>query len=246
MQTELSHLADCMYSNLDMPLISAFVERWQPETNSFHLPFGEMTITLHDVAYILGIPVSGEPIFGKPNVKELKAHLSGILGVSDDVVNKEYHSGTIKFNIIYKCCSSNNVNSGSMARGYLLWMLGSTLFVDRSSNAASAYYLPFLLDLEKVKDYAWGTACLAYMYRQLGVASRFDNAGIGGCLTLLQAWIYEYFPGFRPRGNQSWTLALPHALRWLPSPSRRNDNASMIMYKHKLDNLTVDAVTWTP
>lgn len=68
MQTELSHLADCMYSNLDMPLISAFVERWQPETNSFHLPFGEMTITLHDVAYILGIPVTREPIFGKPNV----------------------------------------------------------------------------------------------------------------------------------------------------------------------------------
>lgn len=58
---------------------------------------------------------------------------------------------------------------------------------------ASAYYLPFLLDLEKVKDYAWDTACLAYMYRQLGVASRFDNAGIGGCLTLLQGLLLLIF-----------------------------------------------------
>jgi len=29
-----------------MVVISAFVEQWQPETNTFHKPFGEMTITL--------------------------------------------------------------------------------------------------------------------------------------------------------------------------------------------------------
>jgi len=34
-------------------------ERWQEETNSFHLPVGEMTITLDDVACLLGIPITG-------------------------------------------------------------------------------------------------------------------------------------------------------------------------------------------
>ncbi|CAN0858998.1 hypothetical protein LINGRAHAP2_LOCUS7540 [Linum grandiflorum] len=36
------------------------------------------------------------------------------------------------------------------------------------------------------------------MYRELGVASRVESKSIGGCLTLLQSWIYEYFECFRP------------------------------------------------
>lgn len=38
-------------------LICAFVERWHKETFSFHLPFGEMTVTLDDVASLLHIPI---------------------------------------------------------------------------------------------------------------------------------------------------------------------------------------------
>ncbi|XP_021758393.1 uncharacterized protein LOC110723350 [Chenopodium quinoa] len=35
----LSHLPGIMFWRFDWPLISAFVERWQPDTNSFHMPF---------------------------------------------------------------------------------------------------------------------------------------------------------------------------------------------------------------
>jgi hypothetical protein len=34
-------------------------ERWHQETSSFHLPVGEMTITLDDVACLIGIPFAG-------------------------------------------------------------------------------------------------------------------------------------------------------------------------------------------
>jgi len=37
-------------------------ERWHQETSNFHLPVGEMTITLDDVACLLGIPVIGRLI----------------------------------------------------------------------------------------------------------------------------------------------------------------------------------------
>ena len=50
--------------SLDWPLITSLVERWQPETHTFHLPIGEMTITLQDVAMILGLRIHGPPITG--------------------------------------------------------------------------------------------------------------------------------------------------------------------------------------
>ncbi|XP_057432214.1 protein MAIN-LIKE 2-like [Lotus japonicus] len=46
--------------SVDKTMMSAFVERWQPETSSFHMPFGEMTITLDDVSSLLHIPVAGK------------------------------------------------------------------------------------------------------------------------------------------------------------------------------------------
>ncbi|MCI51617.1 serine/threonine-protein phosphatase 7 long form-like protein, partial [Trifolium medium] len=36
------------YSFLDPSLLSTFVERWHGETSSFHMPSGEMTVTLDD------------------------------------------------------------------------------------------------------------------------------------------------------------------------------------------------------
>ena len=41
------------------PLITSLIERWQPETHTFHVPIEEMTITLQDVAIILGIRIHG-------------------------------------------------------------------------------------------------------------------------------------------------------------------------------------------
>ncbi|XP_028112686.1 protein MAIN-LIKE 1-like [Camellia sinensis] len=58
----LISLVSCSYKFVNKVVVLAFVERWQPETNTFHLPFGEMSPTLDDVSVILGIPVIGKSV----------------------------------------------------------------------------------------------------------------------------------------------------------------------------------------
>ncbi|MCI58298.1 serine/threonine-protein phosphatase 7 long form-like protein, partial [Trifolium medium] len=45
----LEPLTRTNYSILDHGVLTAFAERWHPETITFHLPVGEVGITLDDV-----------------------------------------------------------------------------------------------------------------------------------------------------------------------------------------------------
>ncbi|KAK1677911.1 hypothetical protein QYE76_038759 [Lolium multiflorum] len=42
--------------------LTALVDRWRPETHTFHLRAGEMAPTLQDISMILGLPIQGEPL----------------------------------------------------------------------------------------------------------------------------------------------------------------------------------------
>lgn len=46
----------------DKSLLSCLVDRWRPETHTFHFPCGEMAPTLQDVSYLLGLPLAGAAI----------------------------------------------------------------------------------------------------------------------------------------------------------------------------------------
>jgi len=61
--TSLGRLQDTSYNLIGHGLICAFVERLHEETSSFHLLFGEMTVTLDDVACLLHLPINGMLMF---------------------------------------------------------------------------------------------------------------------------------------------------------------------------------------
>lgn len=47
---------------IDHALVTALVKQWRQETNTFHLPLGETTVTLQDVALFLGLRINGRAV----------------------------------------------------------------------------------------------------------------------------------------------------------------------------------------
>ncbi|XP_057534281.1 protein MAIN-LIKE 1-like [Amaranthus tricolor] len=110
-------------------------------------------------------------------------------------------------------------------------IIGSTLLADKTRTGMRP-------------QIAWGAVTLAYMYRQLGIASRAGCKTIFGCLTLLQTWIYEYFLAFRPHPRQVDVPNKTRAEMWsTPKPGREINR--LRDYRSILDSLTETQVEWT-
>jgi hypothetical protein len=46
--------------NYDASLIVAFMDRWRPETHTFHFPIGEMTLSLEDATMLGRLPCTSQ------------------------------------------------------------------------------------------------------------------------------------------------------------------------------------------
>ncbi|CAI0430245.1 unnamed protein product [Linum tenue] len=177
--TGLSHLAGCMMQHLDTTLITAFVERWQPDTNTFHMPFGEISILLHDVHHILRIPVEGELMRDDPHPDVLKLDMHDLFRVPVD--------GPVG------------------GKWKLKWFLNGVIHAEG----------------------------LLVRGREMKIRD-------------LEAWIYEYFPLFRP--SQILQAAdAPRASSWVCHRFAGGDDARqrLVRYRQMLDEMSGEDVSWT-
>ena len=185
---------------IDSALNTTFLERWQLDINTFHMPWGEMTIMLHDVQHILGIGIEGS-LSAELADGEWKLKLAGLFGepMSKLRRNGYFTSGSINVSeIMHMCHWPQGLETQSTA--YYVAIVGSTLLVDKTRTGMRPHsILTVNADQDEI---AWGVVTLAYLYRQLDMASRAGCKTIAGCLTLLQTWIYEHFPTFRPHPHQ--------------------------------------------
>ena len=156
---------------VDHALITALVERWRPETHTFHLPHGEMGITLQDIKVMLGIPVDGLPVTRRTNLK-WNEMCRDLLGHEPPLVilnsNKSTFTGArIRYTWLDAQFADPLVVDAAdevvqqHARYHLLVRMGALLFMDRSADRVSLLPLQLLNPVSNARRYSWGSAALA-------------------------------------------------------------------------------------
>jgi len=136
----LMPLCDLCYEYPDKGLVLAFVERWHKETNTFHLPFGEMTVTLDNVFVLLHLPIVGQ--FCPNEVLNFDAALKSVkylLGVERTRASSKLkqcrglHVRLSWLRDMYtKCCE--NQQREFVTQVYLLHLVGCITFVHKSAT----------------------------------------------------------------------------------------------------------------
>ncbi|QHO21435.1 uncharacterized protein DS421_11g346670 [Arachis hypogaea] len=190
-----------LFSTLN-PMINALIERWRPETHTFHFPVGECAVTLEDVAMILGLPTNGLPVT-EPTMscfEALEAECLHQFGVAPR--KTECRGSFIKltwFRGLRDRIVLNNVEHIQMyVKCHIMLLFGTVMFGDKASSAVHWKFLPLLRNFHQIIQFSWGSACLAHLYRSLCRATRVDCKKMDGPLVLLLTWAWIRLPFLAP------------------------------------------------
>ncbi|RYR20517.1 hypothetical protein Ahy_B03g065686 [Arachis hypogaea] len=131
------------------------------------------------------------------------------------------------------------------ARAYIMMLLGTQLFADKSGNRIHIRWLPYVARLEELGTYSWGSAALAWLYRCMCRVANRHVVKLAGPLQLLQSWIFWRFPQFRPAGHE--TFSWPLASRWAGyNPSGSEKGPRVRSWRLRIDRLQSREFIWMP
>ncbi|CAI9094018.1 OLC1v1029652C1 [Oldenlandia corymbosa var. corymbosa] len=152
-----------------------------------------------------------------PVVRRLTVHHGG-MPVEDLVASKAYQGGEIQGKEVLQYCRIGRY-ARDQAIAWLWLMLGNTLLTDRSGTRIRVVILSEIVDdLATCHELSWGSATLAYLYRQLDVPG-----------------------GDRASGD----LTMPQA-GWWDVPGRDNIAKRLKKFRREINGLTATDVTWLP
>ncbi|MQM06991.1 hypothetical protein Taro_039827 [Colocasia esculenta] len=225
-----------------------------------------MIPTLEDVAYLMGLPVQGEPIVGQErrdyydNVVELLGAefvvgrrwpiRSILLGSLSEVVGmRGGRRGALETQEEFCTGVRRSIQLGERSEErsiqiFMAYLFGWLLFPTQSSQMNCKFVL-LLRDLEQAGRYAWGAATLGHLFSLLPSSSRHSQS-TGGFTPFLKIWGYTHFPmgcGMQIEGSQ----AMVHLMaRWEVAPDPRVMDRHVEDVRASLDLYPHDQVVWTP
>ncbi|KAL6880352.1 hypothetical protein ACP4OV_011917 [Aristida adscensionis] len=200
---------------------------WCPATNTFAFPWGEATLTLHDVALLAGFPALGgpAPAPAPPEWRPDEAALNGVrLGFNRSACKKAHHSAWIKHFL-----TDRSDAVAEHAAFLALWLTRFVLPGHPESTMRQSVF-PIAVRLARGDPVALAPAVLASLYRDLrdikaflvaagaaattGSADMLSSLSLYAPLYIVQHWMWERFPALRPGKENPVRDGEPMASRW--------------------------------
>ncbi|QHO18688.1 uncharacterized protein DS421_11g322650 [Arachis hypogaea] len=146
--TGFYHVSQIGVVQCQKALVNALVERWHPDTHTFHLPVGECAVSLEDVAMIFGLPTEGLPVTGKTlsSFEALEAECLHQFGVAPR--KSDCRGSGIKLTWLRDLKERSQLTDENSIQVYvkchIMLLIGTILFGDKSGTSVHWKYLPLL------------------------------------------------------------------------------------------------------
>ncbi|RYR39274.1 hypothetical protein Ahy_A09g044781 [Arachis hypogaea] len=220
-------------------LLRTLVERWRPQTHTFHLLVGEVTVTLEDVSYTLSFPINGEAVTSRSDSSHQFLVENCIVCFGRELGPQDHVLGKVNIAWVRRCRDTELCDTQSLL---------SVVFSDKSITSLNSKFLPLLRDFHRISGYIWGVASLAHLYRSLCRASRYNCKKMDDPLTLLFVWSWERMPLLAPIPcDQLGDVGIPLARRWSHwHRYTRYIRRLTAYFRRGLDDMRVDDFIWRP
>lgn len=180
----------------DRENVITVAERWWDDTNSFHLPHCELTITPLDFYMITGISVG----MGRPVPLEHGMSVDRVKSILGTFCGEIfYQRNLISLSALRTSFSSSALDLADDAprddptvvdvtRAFLIYTMGST-FLSSSTGQLKTSYLGAFANLELVGTYDWGSCAMAWLYIYLNRVTRLQTKSLCGFWIILHVSI---------------------------------------------------------
>ncbi|CAN1844929.1 Protein MAIN-LIKE 2, partial [Linum perenne] len=234
-------------------LVTALIERWRPETNTFHLIQGEATITLEDVEVLTGLPTDGVPVTVAMDRRPPGVVCEELLG--DKLPDRSCTEQLVKISWVKGVF--DRIPAGAptdvvirYARAYTWVLLDAILLADRNGDLILVHLLRLIGDSKVASTFSWGSAVLVWLYKAKGRVAFFTASSqrgigdLGGFTLLVQLWALERFPHIADRyiagGDPPDADTVPRGVRWMSVIQRHQHRVAMRLedIRYALDRST--------
>ncbi|XP_075636643.1 serine/threonine-protein phosphatase 7 long form homolog [Castanea sativa] len=158
-----------------------------------------MSTTLQDISIVTRLPIDGNAVCEPTNLdwETVCQNLLEVTPPSTALKDGGLRITWVRNTFLNLPESANAVTIQQYARAYMFQVL-ALLFRNKSQSRLHCCFLQLLADFGVIGEYSWGSATLAFLYKELCIVAIRKSTEVTGPVFILQLWAWKYLPYLTP------------------------------------------------